>query len=149
MPRVSAVPHEYSKADNAAFAAMKHGSLQNTPALLDHLEGVVTGLDIDLGKFLAPDRRVQLSLQVEDAYFDDEPVIVGVDAGEDRLSLEAAIEDQITGNMVVTTAMRDRRDGTYSADCGVLPEGSYRIRVGGDAAAVATVADAFGVTARV
>jgi hypothetical protein len=149
VPRVSAVPHEYSKADNAAFAAMKHGSLQNTPSLLDHVEGVVTGLDIDLGKFLAPDRRVQLSLHVEDAYFDDEPVVVGVDAGEDRLTLEAIIEDEIAGRAVVTTAMRDRRDGTYSVDCGVLPQGSYRIRVGGDAAAVATVGDSFGVTPRV
>jgi pimeloyl-ACP methyl ester carboxylesterase len=149
VPRVSAVPHEYSKADNAAFAAMKHGSLQNTASLLDHVEGVVTGLDIDLGKFLAPDRRVQLSLQVEDAYFDDEPVVVGVDAGEDRLTLEATVEDEITAHAVVTTAMRDRRDGTYSVDCGVLPEGSYRIRVAGDAAAVATVADSFGVTPRV
>lgn len=149
VPRVSAIPHEYSKADNAVFAAMKHGSLQNTSSLLDHVEGVVTGLDIDLGKFLAPDRRVQLSLQVEDAYFDDEPVVVGVDAGEDRLMLEATVEDETTGRAVVTAAMRDQRDGTYTADCGMLPEGSYRVRVDGAAAAVATVADSFGVTPRV
>ena len=148
VPGVSAIPHEYSKAENAVYAAMKHGSLQNTVSLLDHVEGVVTSLDIDLGKFLAPDRRVQLSLQIEDAYFDDEPVVVGVDAGEDRLTLDATIEDASTGRVVVTTAMRDRSDGTYSADCGVLPEGSYRIRVGGDSGAVATVADSFGVAPR-
>jgi pimeloyl-ACP methyl ester carboxylesterase len=149
VPRISAVPHEYSKADNTTFAAMKHGSLQNTPALLEHVEGVVTGLDLDLGKFLAPDRRVALSLQVEDVYFDDEPIVAGIDAGEDRLRLEATIEDAVTGRKVVTRPLRDLRDGTYTVDCGVLPEGSYRIGVSGDETAVASIADSFGVTPRV
>ena len=86
VPRVSALPQEYSDTGNAVFAAMKHGSLQNTASLLEHLEGVITGFDLNLGKFLAPDRRIQLSLAVDDVYFDDERVGVGVDAGEGRLS---------------------------------------------------------------
>jgi hypothetical protein len=39
--------------------------------------------------------------------------------------------------------------GNNSGVLGVVAEGSYRIRVAGDAAAVATVADSFGVTPRV
>jgi hypothetical protein len=149
VPRAAAVPHEYGKADNAIFAATRHGSLQNTPSLLTHVEGVVTGLDLDLGKFLAPDRRVQLSLQVDDVYFDDEPVAVGIDAGEDQLSLVATIEDSTTGRIVVTRPLRDRRDGTYIVDCGALPEGSYRVRVSGDDSRIAPVTDSIGVTRRI
>src|SRR5262249_38925046 len=90
VPRVSAIPHEYSDASNGSFVAMKHGSLQNTESVLQHLEGVITSLDLDLGKFLAPDRRSQLSLSLEDAYFDDEPMLIEVNAGdEDRLELSA------------------------------------------------------------
>ena len=147
VPRVSAIPHEYSKADNATFAAMKHGSLQNTPSLLEHLEGVITGLDLDLGKFLEPDKRVQLSLSAGDVYFTDERVTIGVDAGEDRLDLKARIIDGVTSTQIAEQDMRDNRDGTYSADCGFLQEGSYRVEVGGMSAA--TVADSFGVSARV
>jgi hypothetical protein len=147
VPRVSAIPHEYSTANNATFAAMKHGSLQNTPSLLEHLEGVITGLDIDLGKFLEPDRRTQLSLKSEDVYFTDERVTISVDAGEDRLELKTRIIDSVSGADVAAQAMRDNRDGTYSADCGLLKEGSYRIEVGG--AAAVTVADSFGVSERV
>ena len=147
VPRVSAIPHEYSKADNATFAAMKHGSLQNTPSLLEHLEGVITGLDLDLGKFLEPDKRAQLSLNMGDVYFTDERVTIGVDAGDDRLALKARIIDSVSGAQVTEQAMRDNRDGTYSADCGLLNEGSYRVEVSGTSAAM--VADSFGVSERV
>jgi pimeloyl-ACP methyl ester carboxylesterase len=147
VPRVSAIPHEYSYAHNATFAAMKHGSLQNTPSLLEHVEGVITGLDLDLGKFLEPDRRVQLSLRVGDVYFTDERVMVGVDAGEDRLALTAHIIDSVTGTELGAHPMRDNRDGTYTADCGLLQEGSYRVEVDGGAAA-APVQDSFGVSER-
>jgi pimeloyl-ACP methyl ester carboxylesterase len=147
VPRVSAIPHEYGKANNATFAAMKHGSLQNTPSLLEHLEGVITGLDIDLGTFLEPDKRVKLSLTAGDVYFTDERVTIGVDAGEDKLSLKARIIDSVTGAQVAEQAMRDNGDGTYSADCGLLKEGSYRVEVGGTSAAM--VADSFGVSERV
>ena len=148
VPRVSAIPHEYSKANNATFAAMKHGSLQNTPSLLEHLEGVITGLDIDLGAFLEPDKRgVKLSLTADDVYFTDERVIIGVGAGEDKLSLKARIIDSVTSAQVAEQAMRDNRDGTYSADCGLLKEGSYRVEVGGPS--VTMVADSFGVSERV
>jgi hypothetical protein len=40
---------------------------------------------MDLGKFLEPDRRIQLSLNVEDVYFDDERIAIEVGAGEERL----------------------------------------------------------------
>ena len=43
--------------------------------------------------------------------------------------------------------MRDNRDGTYAADCGLLNEGSYRVEVSGTSAAM--VADSFGVSERV
>jgi hypothetical protein len=147
VPRVSAIPHEYSNANNATYAAMKHGSLQNTPSLLEHLEGVITGLDLDLGKFLEPDRRVQLSLSAGDVYFTDERVTIGVDGGEDRLVLTARIIDSVTGTAVAEQPMRDNRDGTYAVDCGLLKEGSYRVEVGGASAAM--VADSFGVSERV
>ncbi|MCC7018888.1 MAG: hypothetical protein IT332_04000 [Ardenticatenales bacterium] len=153
VPRVSAVPHEDGPADSAMYAAMKHGSLQNTDAVLQHLEGAITSLYIDLGKFLAPDRRAQLALSLEDVYFDDEPVLIGVDAGSDRLQLVATAVDATTGATVATQPMHDNRDGTYAAQCGPLPEGSYRIHVRSDEAAnrddVIPIADAFGVSPRV
>ena len=65
----------------------------------------------------------------------------------------ATAVDATTGATVATQPMRDGRDGTYSAQCGPLPEGSYRIHVRGDEAAnrddVIPIADAFGVSPRV
>ena len=148
VPRVSAIPHEYGDAGNAMYAAMKHSSLQNTPSILQHLEGAITELYLNLGKFLEPDRRIQLSLNIDDAFFDDEPIPIHVDAGEPHLELTVTVVNSSTDKKVEKVNLTDRRDGTYTAQCGPLPPGSYSFRVGGDET-VSPVADAAGVCPRV
>jgi hypothetical protein len=130
------------------YVAMRHGSLQNTPAVLEHIEGAITSLYLDLGRFLAPDRRVQLSLDLEDVYFDDEPIVVEVAANEDRRELIVTVEDSTTGAEAARQPMTDRRDGTYIATCGPFPSGSYRVNIRGDEN-VAPIVDAVGISPRV
>jgi pimeloyl-ACP methyl ester carboxylesterase len=148
VPRVSALPHEYGDGGNAAYFSTKHGALQNTSAVLNHVQGVLSSLYIDLGKFLEPDRRIQLSLDMEDVYFDDEPVVVRVGAGDaDRLELCGRLVDAVSGAELSRLPLRNLRDGTYVVEFAPLPEGSYRVEIGGDPS-VAPVADSAGVTGR-
>jgi hypothetical protein len=146
VPRVSAIPHEYSHAGNAMFAAMKHGSLQNTDTILQHVEGAITSLYQDLGKFLKPDRRSQLSLIVEDVFFDTESVMVEAEGETDDLELTATITNSVTGAVEARAPMQSaRRDTRYHVELPPLAEGSYRVTVDGGSD-VTPVTDAFGVT---
>jgi hypothetical protein len=67
---------------------------------------------MDVGKFLEPDRRIQLSLNVEDVYFDDERIAIEVGAGEERLELAVTVLNSSTGEEVgrenMTTAAMGR-----------------------------------------
>ena len=53
----------------------RHGSLQNADAVLAHLMGVLSGLDLDLGDFRKPKNRCSRS-EVEDLYIVGEAVSV-------------------------------------------------------------------------
>jgi len=148
VPRVSAFPHEQQDASQGTFAAAKHGSLQNTNQLLLQLEAILTGFYIDLGHFLEPDRRVPLTFTLEDVFFTDEKVRIGVFAGdEDRIQLTARIFPSGSDTEVGSYPIQNLRNGKYGAECPVLKEGSYRVQVEGDT--VVPIADSFGVTERI
>ncbi len=142
VPRVAALPPEHS-GGAAMYTAALHGALQNSDAVLDHLEGVITGLSINLGQYLATDRRVPLSLAVPDMLFADDPVPVRVSADQPGRELEARVIDSTSGVQVAAARLADRGDGDYAARFAPLPAGSYRIEVAGDG--VQPIADAVGV----
>ena len=59
MPRMSAIPLEMSDNPAATYAATRHGSLQNADAVLDHITGVLSGLDLKPGRLLEAGRSTR------------------------------------------------------------------------------------------
>ena len=146
VPRVSALPQEFDASGVAMYTAALHGSLQDSDAVLQHVEGTITSLYIDLGKYLAVDRRVPLSMQAPDLLFDDEPLVLEVGADDPGRSLRARVLDSTSGREVAVARLKDRGDASYAASLGPLPPGSYHVEVAGDG--VLPIADAFGVGSR-
>lgn len=132
VPRVSATPLELSREGREMFAATRHASLQNADAVIAHLQGVITGLYLNLGEiFVARAGVVRLGLDIEDVYWHDEPVLLKVTADRKGPNLEATVVDGATGAEVVRTLLRADSGGRYDVECRPMPQGTYRVTVGG------------------
>jgi hypothetical protein len=142
VPRVSATPLELSGEGREMFVYAKHGSLQNTDAVLAHFDGLVTGLRLDQDKYRAVERA--LALDVEDVFFDDEPIAV-------RARIEGAVLDEgdLRGEVAdgsgrsVKLEFDGFDDGWRIARLPAMAEGAYRVRVEGTG--LPTVEDSFAV----
>ena len=145
VPRISAIPIEYSKADIGMFAATKHAALQNADAVLVQLEGIITGMTLDLGAVKAGPGLVSLSLDVEDLYFDTEPVVVRALPSKEGTALIAKIIDSATNAIVAHQQLAQTPDGWHSAQFGPFGAGEYRVSVTGEKTEPAM--DAFAVGA--
>jgi pimeloyl-ACP methyl ester carboxylesterase len=128
VPRVSAIPIEMSKNPlGAMYAATKHGSLQNADAVLRHVEGVLSGMAIDLGGFLKP--KVQVALELADVLEPGQPLQVRV-----RPVKEAALElvlENSDGVEVARTKPRVATGGWLSAEFAPPAPGAFRVSVTG------------------
>jgi hypothetical protein len=138
VPRVSATPLELSGERREMYAATSHGSLQNADATLTQLFGALTGLYFDLGDFRRAERDrhpVHVGLEVEDLYEAGLPIelraLVDTDAD---VALQATVSDADSGAPVAQVPLRRAGDQEHRAELPPLPEGSYRVRVAGDAA---------------
>jgi hypothetical protein len=142
VPRVSAIPIEMSdRADDAMYAGTKHGSLQNADAVIRHLTGVLTGLNIDLGGFRH--MAAPVALEVEDVVAADEPVEVRARPSQDDASLTATVWAGGRADPVATEPLAPADDGWQRATFGPLPDGAYRVVVSGED--VQQAEDAFAV----
>jgi pimeloyl-ACP methyl ester carboxylesterase len=143
VPRVSATPFEAGEAQ-ATFAAARHGSLQNTDAVLSHVQGVLT-TPRDLGQLRAAGAPTTLSLDVDDIFAANEPIRFAVRPSDDGVALDAIIEhvDQPAVRQVVH--LRAAGAEWRHRELPPLPPGVYRITVQGDPAIVEPVSDVFGV----
>jgi hypothetical protein len=143
VPRVSATPFETGEAQ-ATFAAARHGSLQNTDAVLSHVQGVLT-TPRDLGQLRAAGAPTTLSLDVDDIFAANEPIRFAVRASDDGVALDAIIEhvDQPSARQVVHLRAADAE--WRHRELAPLPPGVYRLTVQGDPAIVEPVSDVFGV----
>lgn len=128
VPRVSAIPIEMSDSPNATYAGTKHGSLQNADAVIQHLTGLLSGMNIDLGGFMKP--KVQVSLEVDDMYFADEPVTVRVRPLRGAALLAVALW-RAGERQPVETATVDADEEWAAAEFAPPGEGSYRVTVTG------------------
>jgi hypothetical protein len=146
VPRVSAIPLEYSNANVGMFAATKHAALQNADAVLIQLEGVITGMALDLGAVKAGPGLVSLSLEVEDLYFDSEPVVVRVRPDKAGTELTARIISPATNSEAGTRKLTESPDGWHVGDFGRLQPGEYRVTVTGEKTEPAMDAFAVGET---
>jgi hypothetical protein len=145
VPRVSATPIEYK--GDPMYAATRHGSLQNDDATLTQLNGNLTSLYIDLGDFMRGDTSpgaTHLSLDLEDLYWEGEPVSVRVRADREVSGLRATLVNADTGAEVSSLPLTAAPDGWQRGELGAVPAGLYRVVVGGGDS-VAPVADVFEV----
>jgi pimeloyl-ACP methyl ester carboxylesterase len=142
VPRVSATPIEVEREANAMFAAQRHASLQDDDAVLIQLDGLLTGLGLDTSAVRALP-GINLSLDLEDAYSVDEPVLV-------RAKPEATLSDPLVAVVADNTGAEAARgrlllqdDEWYSVELPPLPAGAYRVTVSSEN--VKPVTDVFGV----
>lgn len=134
VPRVSATPVELSNDSREMFCATKHASLQNAAAALVHLAGVTGDLYLDLGNFRAPRfTHPKVGLELDDAYWTDEPVTIRALPDRSGLKLDITIADSASGQTVVAEPLHPAQDGEQQATFAPLPAGVYRATVSGDA----------------
>jgi hypothetical protein len=132
VPRVSAVPAEWHDAAQAMFAATRHGSLQNADAVLDQVEGIVTGLDIDLSTYLGPAaRQAKVKLDVDDVYWQDTPLSVQVGTSEPA-TVTVTLADTARGTVVGQKTLKSWPDTFTTVELPPPGPGTYRVRVSGD-----------------
>jgi len=126
VPRVSAIPIELQNAENTMFAPTPHGSLQNTDSVLVHIEGILSGTNIDLGRF----RKEQtVALQVEDLFWSDEPIVVQARPTKSETNLLMTLYRSGEQQPVSTAHMVLGVDGWHVANLNPLPFGTYRAEV--------------------
>ncbi len=122
VPRVSAIPIELSDAPtNAVYAGTQHGSLQNSNAVIQHLTGLLSGFNLDLGGFRKPE--MQVALELDDLYFADEPIAVRARPSRDDVTLTAALWRSGEPHMLATQ-LAQRPAGLTGARC--LPSQHHR-----------------------
>lgn len=131
VPRVSAIPIELSADPRAAmFAGTQHGSLQNADAVIAHLTGLLSGLDLDLGSFKKP--KAQIALEVEDVYLAGEPIAVRARPSKDEVQLSATLCRSGAHQPVASVALRPIDGDWLGAEFAPPDAGAYRVTVAGD-----------------
>jgi len=146
VPRPSAVPREQTDAALGMFAATKHGSLQNDEAVLSHLLGVITGLDLDLGAFRKPMERTpptEVSLQLADLYRVGDKIEIGARPTVPGVELVAKFESIDSGAPQKDVIMRPGREGWQLAEFPSKTAGAYRVTIVGQKPKVTPAADTF------
>jgi len=141
VPRVSATPLELGNNPPAMYAAERHASLQNFDPVLQQLDSVLSGLDLDLSIYYAMNARV--SLDVEDAYLTDEEITGGVRPEDPSVPLTATLTDEV-GRVVARRGVPPGDDEWRRVTFEPQPEGAYRITVQGEFG-VDPVTDVIGV----
>ncbi|MGR3278065.1 lipase/acyltransferase domain-containing protein [Acaryochloris marina NIES-2412] len=140
VPRVSAILIEMINNTNAMYAATQHGSLQNVEAVLAHLEGILRGLELDLGDFK---KGYTVSLTVEDLFFSGESVKVEANTVKADAELTAALWRTGKTEPVVVLPLTSGEGSSHQGRFKTLHSGSYRVQVSGEG--VETVSDSFTV----
>lgn len=140
VPRVSAIPIELSNPASAMFAATQHGSLQNAEAVLAHLEGILSGFDLDLGDFK---KGYTVAVDVEDLFFSGEAVRLKASSAKEDAALIATLWQSGEGKPMAVQPMAALAEGNHETTFETLPPGSYRIQVTGQG--IEPASDAFAV----
>jgi hypothetical protein len=138
--RMSAIPLEMSDNPAATYAATQHGSLQNADAVLDHVIGVLSGLDLKLGDFRKP--KIAVALEVEDLYVVGEAVSARA-RPRSEVALTATFRRSGESAPLACLAMTPVGDDWYGAKFIPPAPGAYRVTVSGEE--VEQAEDAFAV----
>jgi pimeloyl-ACP methyl ester carboxylesterase len=135
VPRVSAIPLEFDdqRRRGDMYATSKHGSLQNTRAVLDHVAGRINDLYTQFGDFrnVGVAAGEEIALETSDVLQDDEPLIVRARPGTPRsLTVMLYASRNEAPIRVLTLPPSD----VEWVECRFEPleEGSYRVMVTAD-----------------
>ena len=129
------------------YAGDRHASLQNADAALVQLKGFITSLYLELGPFkdVAPTTRVQLALDVDDAYWNNQDVTFTVTPSRPGSQvLRAVIENCADSAVRDAVGLLATSTGMVRARLKPLEPGVYRLRVTGKSP-VDPVSDVFTV----
>jgi lecithin:cholesterol acyltransferase len=132
VPRVSSTPIELEEEKGAMYAAERHASLQTNDAVLTQLDGILSGLDLDLNVYRAlPPARV--GLDIDDVYGADEEVVVRAHPDrEPPLALSATIAPADSSAAPdKRVRLRPAAHDWYEGSAGMLTPGVYRVTVNG------------------
>ena len=129
VPRVSATPIELSDAGRDVFSAERHASLQNNDGVLTQVEGILKTGSMNLSAFQRP--TVNLSVGLDDAYLQTEPVVITARPDASVTGLQAQITSLESSAKRIVTLMPNA-DGRYVGETPPLSEGTYRVIVYGD-----------------
>jgi hypothetical protein len=141
VPLVSATPIEWGERD-AAFAAARHGSLQNTDAVLAHVHGVLT-VPRDLRAVRAGGAQVTLSLHLDRMFADSEPVTFAVTPSQPGVPLKAVIASVSDSTVRRVVELLPSNNLRVQRELPNLATGVYRLTVQGDPTTVEPVSDLF------
>ena len=143
VPRVAATPIEAGEGQ-AAFAAARHGSLQNADAVLAHVQGVLT-TPRDLGNVRAVGAPITLSLDIDGIFASQEPIQFAVRPSVSAVPLEVVIgsTNGSTPGRSLTLAASD--DEWVRRELPPLPAGVYRMTITGDPTQVEPASEIFAV----
>jgi len=141
VPRVSATPLELSNQGREVYVADRHASLQNVEHVLTQLVGLVGGLDIDYSQYYSP--AIRLSLDIEDAYTEGEPVTLRVRPEWESVPLTLTVTRADGDEVIATTTLLPTGDEWREARLEPLPPGAFRVTV--DGPGVDAVHDVFAV----
>ncbi len=142
VPHVSAIPLELSHSPTSAmYAATQHGSLQNADAVLEHICGLLSDLQIDLGAFKKP--KSVVALEVADVYFANEAIVVRARPSHDGAVLSAALSRSGNSGLPVVQPLQKQSDDWLEARFEPQIAGAYRVNVAG--ADVEPAEDSFAV----
>jgi hypothetical protein len=139
--------------DQRTFAPERHARLQSLGSMLAHLNGVLSALNQVRVDDLRSVATSWLSFAAEDVYLPDEPcsfTLGARSAVEESLlrhvPAELVVTDRATGAQVVRRRMQIPRE-SQAVEVGVLPPGTYTVRVSSDVLAhganLAPVSDVF------
>jgi pimeloyl-ACP methyl ester carboxylesterase len=130
VPRISAIPIELSATPTAAmYVGTQHGSLQNADAVITHLTGLLSGLDLNLGDFKKP--KAQIALEVEDLYLVGESITVRARPSKAEVNLRAELWRSGVQHPVASRELRHVDADWLGAEFESPEAGAYRVTIRG------------------
>jgi hypothetical protein len=132
VPDVSTRPiesEELTRQHRQIFVSETHGSLQNSPAMLDHIRGILRGDVASGAQFRAGILNIGIVLKVDDVYSAGESVRIKVACKGATADLKVSVMEVRGKRDVAKRTLSRVSDLFRSHEFGRLPEGLYRVRV--------------------
>ncbi|MDH4064932.1 MAG: hypothetical protein OEW19_11075 [Acidobacteriota bacterium] len=134
--------------DDVRAIAPSQASLTELRQAIDPFAGVRERLDQPIGTVRAASSRLtQVSLELDDAYLEGQPVVVRAHTSRAGVVVGASFVDVESGREVERLPMTPTGDGGHSVTFRPPQPGAYRVSISGNNTQVEVATDAFEVVA--